>query len=330
MIRQILTQTENIEKKIQSLETKAAQDVEQLSGEHISPSDSRKVQRHYKNESKQIIHLKALRHDLLMQCRDLSPEDKVYLARYALRPHVEDFIDALFTDFFEQKGDHLYDEDQSIYGGIAFYKKTPVTIIGHRKGRTAEENVRYNFGMPCPEGYRKALRLMQQAEKFHRPIITFVDTPGAYPGMEAEEHGQGEAIARNLAAMSHLKVPVITIVTGEGNSGGALALSVANRMLMLEHAVYSVLSPEGFASILWKDASRRSEACDMMKLTAKDLYEAGIIDEIIPEPLGGAQTNPAELYHHLDAALDRHLSELLKLGPQELVADRHQKFRKIG
>ena len=330
MIRQILEQTENIEKKLAALEAEAATQVEGLSMEGISPAASRRGQRNYKNQSAQIIHLKALRHDLLQQCRDLTPEDKVYLARYASRPHIEDFIDALFTDFFEQKGDHLYDEDQSIYGGIALYKKTPVTIIGHRKGRTAEENVRYNFGMPCPEGYRKALRLMQQAEKFHRPIITFVDTPGAYPGMEAEEHGQGEAIARNLAAMSHLSVPVITIVTGEGNSGGALALSVANRMLMLENAVYSVLSPEGFASILWKDASRRGEACSMMKLTAADLYEAGIIDEIIPEPQGGAQTNPAELYHNLDEALQRHFHALSKMNASELVADRHQKFRKIG
>ncbi|MCR5641024.1 MAG: acetyl-CoA carboxylase carboxyltransferase subunit alpha [Lachnospiraceae bacterium] len=330
MIRQILEQTENIEKKLAELEQQAAKEVAGLSQEGISPVASRRGERKYKNQSTQIIHLKALRHDLLQQCRNLTPEDKVYLARYATRPHVEDFIDALFTDFFEQKGDHLYDEDQSIYGGIALYKKTPVTIIGHRKGHTAEENVRYNFGMPCPEGYRKALRLMQQAEKFHRPIITFVDTPGAYPGMEAEEHGQGEAIARNLAAMSHLSVPVITIVTGEGNSGGALALSVANRMLMLENAVYSVLSPEGFASILWKDASRRGEACSMMKLTADDLFEAGIIDEIIPEPAGGAQTNPSLLYHTLDEVLERHFKQLQKMNANELVADRHQKFRKIG
>jgi acetyl-CoA carboxylase carboxyl transferase subunit alpha len=330
MIRQILEQTENIEKKLEALEQQAACEVAGLSEKERCGDLQSKDQKDYKDHRAQIVRLKAIRHDLLSQCRNLPPEDKVYLARYATRPHVEDFINALFTDFFEQKGDHLYDEDRSIYGGIALYHKTPVTVIGHRKGHTAEENICYNFGMPCPEGYRKALRLMQQAEKFHRPIITFIDTPGAYPGMEAEEHGQGEAIARNLAAMSHLSVPVITVVTGEGNSGGALALSVANRMLMLENAVYSVLSPEGFASILWKDASRRKEACSIMKLTAEDLFEAGIIDEIIPEPMGGAQTNPKELYQALDHSLQRHLGELTKKNATELVNDRHQKFRKIG
>ena len=197
----------------------------------------------------------------------LTPAQKVSLARNINRPHIDDFIHALFTDFFEQKGDHLYDEDRSILGGIARYHGIPVTVVGHRKGHNAQDNVAYNFGMPCPEGYRKALRIMEQADKFHRPIITFVDTPGAYPGKEAEEHGQGEAIARNLAVMSRLSVPVICVVTGEGNSGGALALSVANKILMLENAVYSVLSPEGFASILWKDASRHEEACELMKLT---------------------------------------------------------------
>ena len=206
----------------------------------------------------------------------------------------------------------------------------PVTVIGHRKGGTLEENMRYNFGMPEPEGYRKALRLMKQAEKFGRPIITFIDTPGAYPGKQAEEHGQGEAIARNLAEMSALTVPVIAVVTGEGSSGGALALGVGNHVLMLENAVYSVLSPEGFASILWKDSSRSSEACDVMKLTARDLYGGGIVEEVIPEPLGGAQRDHQKLFAVLDTALERHLAELCKLGGKALVEQRYKKFRQIG
>lgn len=279
--------------------------------------------------AEEIRRLDQERTQLLAQCADLSAADRVYLARHPKRPHIDDFIEHLFTDFFEQKGDHLYDEDASIYGGIARYKGMPVTVLGHRKGRTMEENIRYNFGMPRPEGYRKALRLMEQAEKFGRPIITFVDTPGAYPGMEAEEHGQGEAIARNLAAMSSLHVPVIAVVTGEGNSGGALAISVANQILMLENAVYSVLSPEGFASILWKDASRHEEACEVMKLTARDLREAGVADHLIPEPLGGAQTDPERLYASLDIVLEKSLNDLLKLSPEEVRKQRQEKYRNI-
>lgn len=279
--------------------------------------------------AEEIRRLDQERTQLLAQCADLSAADRVYLARHPKRPHIDNFIEHLFTDFFEQKGDHLYDEDASIYGGIARYKGMPVTVLGHRKGRTMEENIRYNFGMPRPEGYRKALRLMEQAEKFGRPIITFVDTPGAYPGMEAEEHGQGEAIARNLAAMSSLHVPVIAVVTGEGNSGGALAISVANQILMLENAVYSVLSPEGFASILWRDASRHEEACEVMKLTARDLREAGVADHLIPEPLGGAQTDPERLYASLDIVLEKSLNDLLKLSPEEVRKQRQEKYRNI-
>ena len=260
----------------------------------------------------------------------LTPAQKVSLARNINRPHIDDFIHALFTDFFEQKGDHLYDEDCSILGGIARYHGIPVTVVGHRKGHNAQDNVAYNFGMPCPEGYRKALRIMEQADKFHRPIITFVDTPGAYPGKEAEEHGQGEAIARNLAVMSRLSVPVICVVTGEGNSGGALALSVANKILMLENAVYSVLSPEGFASILWKDASRHEEACELMKLTSDNLQKAGVADEIIPEPVGGAHLDPQHLYPEMDAVINRNLNHLMLLSPAEIIADRRAKFRHLG
>ena len=206
----------------------------------------------------------------------------------------------------------------------------PVTVIGHRKGSTLEENLACNFGMPGPEGYRKALRLMKQAEKFGRPIITFIDTPGAYPGKDAEERGQGEAIARNLMEMSGLTVPVIAMVTGEGSSGGALALGVANHILMLENAVYSVLSPEGFASILWKDSSRSGEACEMMKLTAQDLYRGGIVEEVIPEPVGGAQRCHAALFERMDAALRAHLKELCRMSDRQLADQRYKKYRQIG
>ena len=256
--------------------------------------------------------------------------ERVALARHPQRPNITDYIDGLFTDFFEQRGDRACREDPAILGGIALFHGRPVAVIGARKGKTLEENLRCNFGMPGPEGYRKALRLMKQAEKFGRPIITFIDTPGAYPGKEAEERGQGEAIARNLMEMSGLTVPVIAVVTGEGSSGGALALGVANRILMLENAVYSVLSPEGFASILWKDASRRGEACEMMKLTAQDLYKDGIVEESIPEPVGGAQRSHAALFAALDTALKDHLTALCKMSGKALADQRYKKFRQIG
>ena len=272
--------------------------------------------------------LKRERAELLDSCVDLPPEDEVYLARHPGRPGVTDYIAALFTDFFEQKGDRYGKEDGSIYGGIALYKGRPVTVIGHRKGRNLAENMACNFGMPSPEGYRKAQRLMEQAEKFQRPVITFIDTPGAYPGLEAEAGGQGEAIARSLALMSRLTVPTVAVVTGEGGSGGALALAVSNRVLMLEHAVYSILSPEGFASILWKDSSRSGEAAALMKLTARDLRELGVVDEVIPEPPGGAHRNPNAVFVAVDRALDRHLSEVRKSG--SCASRRSKKFRAMG
>ena len=204
----------------------------------------------------------------------------------------------------------------------------PVTVIGHRKGRNLEENTRCNFGMPSPEGYRKAQRLMRQADKFGRPIITFIDTPGAYPGLEAEAHGQGEAIARSLAVMSELSVPLIAVVTGEGGSGGALALAMGNTVLMLENAIYSVLSPEGFASILWKDSTRSAEACDVMKLTAQDLEQLGVIDGIIPEPPEGAHANPAAVFDAVDAALQKALRQADRIS--DPAAHRHKKFRTMG
>ena len=264
--------------------------------------------------------------EILRTCGPLTAEDRVFLARHPERPHIDEIVNALFTDFFEQRGDRQCKEDPAILGGIARFHGLPVTVIGHRKGATLEENLACNFGMPGPEGYRKALRLMKQAEKFGRPIITFIDTPGAYPGKEAEERGQGEAIARNLMEMSGLTVPVIAVVTGEGSSGGALALGVANHILMLENAV----SPEGFASILWKDASRSGEACEIMKLTAQDLYKDGIVEEIIPEPVGGAQRSHAALFAALDTALKDHLTALCKMSGKALADQRYKKFRQIG
>lgn len=260
----------------------------------------------------------------------LTPAQRVALARHPERPGTADFIKHLFTDFFEQRGDRLCAEDGSILGGVALFHGKPVTVIGHRKGRSLEENLSLHFGMPSPEGYRKAQRLMLQAEKFRRPVITFIDTPGAYPGLEAEARGQAEAIARTLALSSRLTVPIVSVVTGEGGSGGALALGVANRVLMLEHAVYSVLSPEGFASILWKDSSRSGEACEMMKLTAQDLYRGGIVEEVIPEPVGGAQRCHAALFERMDAALRAHLKELCRMSDRQLADQRYKKYRQIG
>ena len=261
---------------------------------------------------------------------EYTPAQRVALARHTRRPGTADFIAALFTDFFEQKGDRLCGEDKAILGGIARFRGQPVTVLGHRKGHNVTDNLACNFGMPNPEGYRKVQRLLRQAEKFGRSVITFIDTPGAYPGLEAEARGQGEAIASTLALMSSLTVPVISVVTGEGGSGGALALGVGNRVLMLENAVYSVLSPEGFAAILWKDSSRSEEACEVMKLTAADLLELEVVDKVIPEPAGGAHTDPETLYKTLDTVLARELTSLSKLSGAALAAGRYKKFRAMG
>ena len=277
----------------------------------------------------QLYVLKRQRHDLIKMCKDLDAHDKVFLARHKKRPKITDYINNLFEDFFEQKGDALGKEDGSIFGGIATYRGMPVTVIGHRKGNDLTENLKCNFGMPGPEGYRKALRLMKQAEKFGRPIITFIDTPGAYPGLEAETNGQSIAIAKNLAEMSALRVPVIAVVTGEGSSGGALAIGVANSVLMLENAVYSILSPEGYATILWKDSSRADEACNMMKLTAQDLKDFNVIDDVVPEPIGGAHINPKVVYKALDKYIKKELDKYTKMNPDELAKHRYKKFRAI-
>ena len=275
--------------------------------------------------------LEKARHKIMTKAyANLSSYDKVYLARKPTRPNVRDYIENLFDHFFEQRGDRLYRDDHSIIGGIAMFHDMPVTVIGHQKGKNLEENLLCNFGMPNPEGYRKALRLMKQAEKFKRPIITFIDTAGAYPGIEAEEHGQGEAIARNLMAMCNLTVPVISIVIGEGGSGGALALSVANRIWMLENAVYSILSPEGFATILWKDSTRAQEASEIMKLTAQDLYAFNIVDVIVKEPMGNLNEHAEVIYAQLRDLLNNELTALCKLSERALLDQRYKKFRSIG
>ena len=259
---------------------------------------------------------------------ELKPAQRVALARHPDRPGTAEFVSALFTDFFEQRGDRRCMDDGAIYGGVGLFHGKPVTVIGHRKGHTLEEHVACHFGMPSPEGYRKAQRLMLQAEKFRRPIVTFIDTAGAYPGLEAEAEGQGQAIAASLALMSSLTVPVIAVVIGEAGSGGALALAVGNRVILLENAVYSVLSPEGFASILWKDAGRADEAAEVMKLTAADLLRLGVADQVIPEPEGGAQNDPKAVFTAVDKALTRHLNQLSK--EKDLAAQRYQKFRAMG
>lgn len=314
MIKEVLQQLEPLDAQIDALCSSANDDEMTDTTTHAA----------------ELAELSAQENTLLQSCAALTPEDRVFLARRPDRPHIAEIIDNLFTDFFEQCGDRQCKEDAAILCGIARFHGMPVTVLGHRKGTTLEENLRCNFGMPGPEGYRKALRVMKQAEKFHRPIITFIDTPGAYPGKDAEERGQGEAIARNLMEMSGLTVPVIAVVTGEGSSGGALALGVANHILMLENAVYSVLSPEGFASILWKDASRSGEACEMMKLTAQDLYSDGIVEQVIPEPLGGAQRSHAALFEQLDVALRVHLKELCRMSGRQLTDQRYKKYRQIG
>ncbi|PIC71352.1 acetyl-CoA carboxylase carboxyl transferase subunit alpha [Sporosarcina sp. P2] len=260
----------------------------------------------------------------------MEPWDRVQVARHPERPTTMDYITRLFEDFIEFHGDRNFGDDEAIIGGIASFEEMPITIIGHQRGKDTKENVRRNFGMPHPEGYRKALRLMKQAEKFHRPIICFIDTKGAYPGKAAEERGQSEAIARNLVEMAGLKVPVISIVIGEGGSGGALALGVANHIHMLENSTYSVISPEGAASILWKDPSLAKQAAEAMKITAPDLKEMNIIDEIIPEVLGGAHRDANKQSVEIRSTLRRSLKTLCELTSDELIDNRYNKFRSIG
>jgi acetyl-CoA carboxylase carboxyl transferase subunit alpha len=260
----------------------------------------------------------------------LTPWQKTQVARHPNRPYMLDYVSALFTEFVEVHGDRRYGDDPAMVTGLALYKDRPVALVGHQKGRDTKQKIYRNFGMPKPEGYRKALRVMQLAEKFRRPIFTFVDTPGAYPGLDAEERGQAEAIAFNLREMSGIRTPIVVNVTGEGGSGGALAIAVGDRVNMLEHSVYSVISPEGCASILWRDPGRAEEAATAMKITAPDLERFGIIDAIVPEPAGGAHSDWDAMFHSLDAVLARQLAELSALSPDELVAARYEKFRAMG
>lgn len=300
-----------IEEKIEKLSAAAT------SGKASSQNDIRKLR----------TRLAQVEHDLY---KNLTPWQRTQLARHPQRPSTLDYISELTRDFLELHGDRVFGDDRAIVGGFARFNDRPVMIIGHQKGKTLKERMQRNFGMPNPEGYRKALRLMKMAEKFNRPIMTFIDTPGAYPGIGAEERGQAEAIAHNLHAMSRLTVPILSMVIGEGGSGGALALGVADRVLMLEHSVYSVISPEGCAAILWDSPEKVPDAAAALKMTANDLAELGVIDQIVSEPLGGAHREPRAVYDQVSKALTNQLFELLDVPADQLLAQRDHKYRKMG
>jgi acetyl-CoA carboxylase carboxyl transferase subunit alpha len=262
--------------------------------------------------------------------RNLTPYQRVQVARHPRRPYALDYINALFADFVELHGDRLYRDDPAIVGGIGRLVGRSVVVIAQQKGRDIKENLKRNFGMPHPEGYRKALRLMQLAERFHIPVVSLIDTPGAHPGLGAEERGQAEAIARNIEAMAALETPLVAAVIGEGGSGGALAIAVGDRVLMLENAIYSVISPEGCAAILWRDSSQKERAAEALKLTAPDLLALGLIDEIVPEPAGGAHADPDAAAVALGVALERNLAELDGLPVADLKARRSEKYLRMG
>jgi len=260
----------------------------------------------------------------------LGPWQRTLLARHAQRPYMMDYVRLLFENFQEVHGDRAFGDDAAMVTGFARYKGRPVVLIGQQKGRDTKQRVAQNFGQAKPEGYRKALRVMQLAAKFERPILTFIDTPGAYPGIDAEERGQAEAIARNLREMVRLAVPIVVTITGEGGSGGALAIAVGDRVNMLENSIYSVISPEGCASILWRDSAKAEAAAQALKITAKDLKDLGIIDEIVPEPEGGAHLDHEAAAALLDRVLDLSLRELLRIAPADLLERRYEKFRRMG
>jgi len=262
--------------------------------------------------------------------KNLTAYQRVQVARHPRRPYTLDYLHSVFTDFVELHGDRLFRDDPAIVGGLARVNGQSVVVIGQQKGRDTKDNLRRNFGMPHPEGYRKALRLMKLGERFGIPVVTLIDTPGAYPGLGAEERGQAEAIAHNLEEMAVLKTPLLAVIIGEGGSGGALALALADRVIMFENAVYSVISPEGCAAILWRDASQRERAAESLKLTAPDLMGLGVIDEILPEPPGGAHADHETAAATLGAALRRHLSELTKVRPEKLVRRRAEKYLRMG
>jgi len=286
-------------------------------GEHHLINELAKLRRRFKKLSKE-------------RMASLTAWDRVQLARHPKRPHTIDYINNLFTDFIELHGDRRFADDKAIIAGFANFEGKPVCVIGHEKGRDTKEKIERNFGMPHPEGYRKAIRVMKLAEKFKRPIFTFIDTPGAYPGIGAEERGQSQAIAESLMVMGSLKTPIIATVIGEGGSGGALALGVADKILMLENAIYSVISPEGCAAILFKSAESAPIAAESLKITAQDLKELGIIDCIVREPLGGAHLQPKKMYRLLRRALRNSLKEIINIDLDELVELRHRKFYSMG
>ena len=283
------------------------------------------------NLAEEIARLEAKSCELMKQIfSKLEPWQVVQMARHPRRPQTSEYIDGLFTDFQELHGDRHESSAPAIIAGLARFKGEPVVVIGHQKGKRTKEKVRRNFGMARPEEYRRALRLMHMAEKFNMPVITFIDTAGAYPGIGAEERNQSEAIARNLFEMSKLKTPVICIVTGEAGSGGALAIGVGDRVIMLQYSVYAVISPEGCASILWKDAAKASEAASAMGVTAETVYKNGLVDDLIEEPLGGAHRNPAEVMARLEGVIAHELKTLRALPLDKLLAERYDKFMAIG
>ncbi|MBP1641340.1 MAG: accA [Acidobacteria bacterium] len=278
--------------------------------------------------------LSSLRSELRERTREvyggLNRWQKTLVARHSERPYTLDYVGFLMDEWVELHGDRGFADDPAIVAGLARFRGRSVAVVGHQKGRGTKERIARNFGQPRPEGYRKALRVMRLAERFGRPVITFIDTPGAFPGLDAEERGQAEAIARNLVEMSVLAVPIVVMVTGEGGSGGALALGVGDRILILEYGVYSVISPEGCAAILWKDQEKKSQAAEAMKLTAPDLLELGVVDEIVREPLGAAHTAPEETARSVGDALAKALDELERLPVDQLLARRYAKFRALG
>jgi acetyl-CoA carboxylase carboxyl transferase subunit alpha len=290
--------------------------------------------RHLAGEAEADTELERIRQQVAELRREfythLGPWQRAQIARHQQRPYTLDYVNLLFTDFMELHGDRGYADDKAIIAGLGKYRGRPVAVIGHQKGRDTKQRLVRNFGQPKPEGYRKGLRIMQLAAKFRRPIFTFVDTQGAYPGMDAEERGQGEAIARNLREMARLPVPIIVTVTGEGGSGGALAIAVGDKVNILENSFYSVISPEGCASIIWRDSAKAETAAAAMKITAKDLKELGIVDEIVPEPEGGAHSDHEAAARFLDDVLERQLVALTNQPIRELLDARYEKFRKMG
>ncbi len=294
--------------------------LEELRGFPDSPTQRREIQKLKEKEDR-------LSREIY---ENLTPWQKTLVARHPARPFCLDYVRVLTRDFLEWHGDRAFADDAAIVAGFAFFGDQPVAVIGHQKGRDTKEKIRRNFGMPRPEGYRKALRVLKLAEKFGRPVLTFIDTPGAYPGLDSEERGISEAIARNLIEMSRLKTPILATITGEGGSGGALGIGIADVVLMLEHSVYSVISPEGCAAILWKDQARAEQAAEAMRITAADCLALGVIDEVVPEPPGGAHAEPVTAIDSVGRALGAHLSRLLAMPKDALLAARYQKLRRMG